>query len=125
MELLDAFPDAEMVALDLLTGIADTVLATPATLRTPLIVLRRTGGADDLITDIPRIQVDCFGTNRRQAADLAERCRQRILAAPATGIGDVSIDQTWTETAPVFAAYGDLNVQRYVATYRIALRRSR
>lgn len=125
MELLPAFPDIEDIGLELLEPVGATVLATPEIITPPLVVVRRTGGADDVITDVPRLQVDCFGANRRQAADMAEQCRQIILAAPATGIGAASIDQTWTESGPIFVDYGDRNTQRYVATYRLALRRSR
>lgn len=125
MELLGAFPDIEDIGLALLEPVGVTVLATPDVITPPLVVVRRTGGADDMITDIPRLQVECFGANRRQTADMAELCRQIILAAPATGIGAASIDQTWTESAPSFVAYDDKNTQRYVATYRIALRRTR
>jgi hypothetical protein len=125
VEILGAFPDIEDFTLDLLAPVAPTVLATPEVIRPPLIVIRRIGGYDDRITDIPRIQVDTFGSTRRQAADLAEQCRQMLLACPATGFGHVSIDQSWTESAPTFAPYGDLKVQRYVATYRLAVRRAR
>lgn len=125
MELLPPFPDIEDVALTLLTPVGPTALATPERITPPLIVIRRTGGLDDMITDTPRIQVDCFGANRRQAADLAEQCRQVVLASPATGFAHTSIDQAWTESAPIFVPYGDLSVQRYVATYRLALRRDR
>lgn len=125
MEQLSAFPDIEDLAMELLEPAGTTVLATPEVITPPLIVIRRIGGFDDLITDIPRIQVDTFGANRRQAADLAEQCRQLILASPATGVGHASIDQAWTESAPVFVAYDDRNTQRYVATYSLALRRVR
>lgn len=125
MELLNAFPDIEDFGLRLLETVAPTALATPEVITPPLIVVRRTGGSDDVITDIPRIQVDCFGANRRQAADMAEQCRQLLLASPATGFDHISIDQSWTESAPTFAPYGDPISQRYVATYRLALRRTR
>lgn len=125
MELLDAFPDIEDFAMELLEPAGPTVLATPEVITPPLIVIRRIGGFDDVITDSPRIQVDVFGATRRQAADLAEQCRQLILASPATGVGHASIDQAWTETAPTFAAYDDRNSQRYIATYGLALRRPR
>jgi hypothetical protein len=125
MELLNAFPDIEDFTLQLLEPVGPTVLATPEVIAPPLVVVRRIGGADDMITDLPRIQVDCFGATRRQAADMSEQCRQLILAAPATGFGHASIDQSWTESAPTFAPYGDPKSQRYVATYRLALRRTR
>lgn len=125
MELLTAFPDIEDFALELLGSVAPTVLATPDTITPPLIAIRRVGGADSLIIDVPRVQVQTFGSTRAQSRDAAEACRQIILASPATGFDGVSIDHAWTETAPVWADYGDQNLQRYVATYRIALRRSR
>lgn len=124
MEPLPAFADIEDIALVLLAPAGSTVLATPEIITPPLVVLRRIGGADDVITDIPWIQVDTFGATRRQAADLAEACRQLILAAPGVGVGHASIDQTWTESAPSFVS-SDRTSQRYVATYRIALRRPR
>lgn len=125
MEVLPPFPDIEDFALVLLETVGPTVLATPEVITPPLIVIRRTGGLDDMITDTSRLQVDTFGATRRQAADLAEQCRQIVLASPATGSGHTSIDQAWTESAPTFVPYGDLKVQRYVATYRLALRRDR
>lgn len=125
MEVLSGFPDIEDFALKLLEPVGPTVLATPEVITPPLVVIRRTGGADDLITDVPRIQVDCFGANRRQASDMAEQCRQIILASPATGFEHTSVDQSWTESAPTFMPYADPKIQRYVATYRLALRRDR
>lgn len=125
MELLPPFSDVEDFGLLLFEVVGPTVLATPERVTPPLIVVRRTGGLDDMITDIPRVQVDVFGATRRQAADLAEQCRQIVLASPATGFAHTSIDQAWTESAPIFVPYGDQNVQRYVATYRLALRRDR
>lgn len=124
MEILHAFPNIEDFFLDLLSTVGSTVLSTPELITPPLVVVRRTGGNDDYLTDIPRIQIDTFGADHRHAADLAEACRQLILASPATG-SPVSIDDAWTESAPAYVAYGDRNSQRYVATYRIALRRVR
>ncbi|MET9262409.1 hypothetical protein [Amycolatopsis sp. NPDC004079] len=125
MELLSPFPDIEDFALALLESAGPTALATPEVIAPPLVVIRRTGGSDDAITDIPRIQVDCYGATRRQAADLAEQCRQLVIASPATGFDHTSIDQSWTESAPVFVPYGDPASQRCTATYRLALRRVR
>lgn len=125
MELLPAFPDAELIALDLLSPAAPTRLATPETLTFPLVIVNRVAGFDDALTDTIAIQVDAFGSNRRQAVDVAEHCRQLILAAPATEVRGVSIDNAWTEAAPAFVAYDDRNTQRFVGTYRIAMRRAR
>lgn len=125
MELLPGFPDVELLALDLLSPAGPTALATPGTITPPLIVVRRVGGNDTYISDVPRLQVTCFGANRGQTAALAEACRQLILASPATGEGAESIDRAWTETAPIYHDYGDQTVQCFVAVYRISLRRAR
>lgn len=125
MELLAAFPDAEDVGLELLAGLAPTYLATPATLAPPLIVVRRVGGFDNKITDRPRLQIQSFGNNHAQARDLAEACRQTILASPATSVAGVNIDQAITEAAPAFVDYGLPGIHRYVATYRLEYRRAR
>lgn len=125
MEILGAFADIEDIVLEMLASVGSTVLATPDVITPPLVVVRRTGGFDDQITDTPRVQVECFGYTRRQTADMAEACRQIILAAPGTGYARTSIDATWTEAAPSYVNYGDRNIQRYVGTYRISLRRPR
>lgn len=125
MELMGAFADIEDIVLEMLASVGSTVLATPDVITPPMVVIRRTGGFDDMITDTPRVQVECFGSTRRQTADMAEACRQIILAAPATGYAGTSIDATWTEAAPTYVNYGDRTIQRYVGTYRISLRRPR
>jgi hypothetical protein len=125
VELLAAFPDAEDIGLDLLAGLGTTVLVTPATLTFPLIVVRRVGGYDNYITDRCRLQVQTFGANHVQARDLAEACRQKVLAAPGAGlVAGVSIDRAVTESAPTFVDYGQPSVHRYVATYRLEFRRA-
>lgn len=125
MELLAAFPDAEDIGLELLADLAPTYLATPATLAPPLIVVRRVGGYDDKITDQSRLQVQTFGSNHVQARNLAEACRQKILASPATKVAGVSIDQAFTDAAPAYVDYGQPAIHRYVATYRLEFRRIR
>lgn len=125
MEVLSAFPDAEDIGLELLAPAGPTRLTTPSTLTTPLIVVRHTGGVSDWITDIPRLQVEAFGSSHRQAVDLAERCRQLILASPATGAAGTSIDRAWVESSPSYMDYGVQNIHWHVATYRLAYRRSR
>jgi hypothetical protein len=126
VELLAAFPDAEDIGLELLTDLGTTVLVTPATLVPPLIVVRRVGGYDTYITDRCRLQVQTFGSTHVQARDLAEACRQKVLAAPAADalVAGVSIDRAVTESAPVFVDYGQPSIHRYVATYRLEYRRS-
>jgi hypothetical protein len=125
MELLAPFTDSEDIGLELFESVGPTALVTPDVITTPLIVVSRTGGADDYLTDIPRLQVDTLAPTHRQAVTLAELCRQRVLASPATGVAGVSIDRAWTESAPSYLDYGDKSVHRYVAAYRLAFRRPR
>lgn len=125
MELLTAFPDAEDVGLELLATAGDVRLATPVDLVPPIIVVRKVGGTDDGITDRPRLEVQVYESSRVAARDLAEQCRQIVLAAPATQVAGVSIDKTATETSPTFVDYGIRTVHRYIATYRLEYRRPR
>ena len=125
MELLAAFPDAEDLGLALLEPLAPTALATPVDLRPPLVVVRRIGGGDNKITDQPRLQVQAYGSTRVQARDLAELCRQTILASPATKVAGVNIDRAVTESGPAFVDYGQPGIHRYIATYRLEYRRPR
>lgn len=125
MELLPGFPDVEDIGLDLLEGLAATVLVTPVTLVPPLIVVRRVGGFDNYFTDVGRLQVQVFGSNHVQARDLAEACRQKILAAPTENlVAHAVIDRAVTESAPTYVDYGQPSVHRYVATYRLEYRRT-
>lgn len=125
MELLAAFPDAEDIGLDLLAGLGPTVLVTPVTLVPPLIVVRRVGGYDTYITDRCRLQVQAFGSTHVQARDLAEACRQKVLAAPGAAlVAGFVIDRAVTDSAPTFVDYGQPSIHRYVATYRLEYRRA-
>lgn len=125
MELLTAFPDAEDIGLDLLADLAPTVLVTPVTLVPPLIMVRRVGGFDTYITDQCRLQVHTFGSSHGQARDLAEACRQTVLAAPgATLAAGFVIDRAVTDSAPLYVDYGQATIHRYVATYRLDFRRA-
>lgn len=125
MELLTAFPDAEDVGLDLLASLGTTVLATPATLVLPLIVVARVGGSDTYVTDVCRMQIQCFGNTHVQARNLAEACRQKILASPGEDtVAGAIIDRAVTDAAPVYVDYGQPSIHRYVASYRLEFRRA-
>lgn len=125
MELLSSFTDIEDVVLVLLEAAGPTVLVTPTTITAPLIVVRRVGGFDNGITDVARIRVQTFGSSHSTASALAEACRQLILASPATHVGGVNIDRAIVESAPVYVDYGQPPLQRYIATYRLEVRRPR
>lgn len=125
MELMSSFVDIEDVALTLLQSAGPTVLATPVTITPPLIVIRRVGGFDNRITDVARLRVQTFGASHATAFALAEACRQLILASPATHVAGVNIDRAVVEAAPAYVDYGQPPLQRYIATYRLEVRRPR
>lgn len=122
---MSSFVDIEDVALALLASAGTVVLATPTTITPPLIVVRRVGGFDNRITDVARLRVQTFGATHTAAYALAETCRQLILASPATRVAGVNIDRAVVEGAPAYVDYGQPPLQRYIATYRIEVRRPR
>jgi hypothetical protein len=90
--------------------------------RMPLIRVRGIGGADDRITDRPRVDVETYAADYPTSRDLAEACRQRLLAYPhITTAGNV--DWAVTESKPTEIPHDDQAVRLVAATYRISFRR--
>ena len=79
-------------------------------------------GSDDGVSDAPLIDLEVFHVDRVEAWNLAEQARQVMLAA--SNKAGVLVDSVSTSSAPVFVFYGP-HVARYVASYRVALRRPR
>lgn len=123
METLPVFPDAELVVMDLLADLGTTVTATPETITGPMIRVQRVGGADDGITDRPRVEVVCYHSTRPLAQALAGLCRQRIAAAGGTLAGSVLIDRTAVESASLNDTYRNPDVRSVPAFYRLEWRR--
>lgn len=127
---LAAWPDAETVVMTLLEPVAPTVTATPAKLVVPVIRVQRVGGSDDGITDHPRMEIACYGSDRAQAWQLAEQCRQVILGSIRTEVitdtGRVLIDTARTDNPPTQVPYPTSeDVRRVAGYYRFAWRRPR
>jgi len=130
VSVLAGFPDAELVVMDLLTPVGITVTATSENLAPPVVVVQRVGGADDGVTDRPRVQVVCFGATRPAAWALAEQARQIVLAAggtvvTGTNITGVFLDSTRTETPSVQLPDPNRDVRAVTAVYRLSYRRPR
>jgi hypothetical protein len=131
--LLAGFADAEEVGLALLQPLtaAETVTSTGETIVPPLIRVQRAGGPDDGLTDYPDLEVLCFGTDRRNAWQLAEQVRQLILAAQGTEILledaalRVTIDHSETTTSPDQVQWADPGQKVVSATYQLQMRRPR
>jgi hypothetical protein len=124
-ELLAAWPDAEVVMLELLEPLAPTVTATPDQIETPLIRVVRTGGSDDGITDSPVVEVTCIGATRTESWALSEQCRQVILASPNTVVGGALIDAAATFTPPQQIPDPDLDKRSVTTNFVLAWRRPR
>jgi hypothetical protein len=123
---LAPWPDAEDTVMALLDGIAPTYTATPATLTMPLITVQRVGGADDGITDYPRVQVTVYGSTRPQAWELAEACRQVLLAAyNTTASNGALIDRVSTVTPASQLPDPNQDARRVMAIYQVEMRRPR
>lgn len=130
--LLPAFADAEQVMLVLLEQTsAATVTALGNPIVPPVIRVNRIGGSDDGLTDFAQLEVVCFGADRGLSWQLAEECRQYVLAARHTevvlpgGATRVVIDDSATTTPAQQIPWPDPGQRPVVATYQLAMRRPR
>lgn len=124
-QLLPGFPDVEEAVTALLDPVAPSVTSTPASFTPPMVQVQRVGGEDDGITDWPVVQVTCYGGTRAAAWQMAEDCRQRILASQGEVPAGILIDfaRTVTPSQQIPDPRADLRV--VTATYRLGLRRPR
>lgn len=128
---LAPFPDAELVALDLLEPLAGdglTVTHTDMDLSAPTIQVQRTGGTDDGVTDRPVLQVTAYGATRQQAWDLFRSAQQVVLASPGTAVsGDyvtgVLIDRARTVVAGRQLPYENPDLRTVVGELGLDFRR--
>ena len=119
------WPDVEasvMEALRAATGVEVSWLA-PADLTVPFVRVTAAGGFDDETTDSPTVDVEAFAPERAEARDLAETCRQAMLALPGRRVGGALFDTTRTVSRPSWVDYANRDVHRFVAVYSVALRR--
>lgn len=120
------WPDIEQTYIKILhdsldVRVADTVPDNVEELP-GFIRVTRGPGDDDGVSDAPLVDLEVFNRDRGQAALLAERARQVMLGS--SNQEGVLIDSVSTATGPQYVYYGD-NVVRYVASYRVTLRRPR
>lgn len=100
------FPDFEQFMIDLFTPIATTVTTLPATSTAlqsalPLLWVRKTAGTLDInaITYKATVKIVVFGTVRTLAQQLGVQVRDAMLAAPATQVNGVTVDNVEETTA--------------------------
>lgn len=121
------WPDIERVYVKTLNNALGVRVATNIpddveTISAGFVRVIRASGADDGITDHPLLDVEAFHPERNGAERLAERARQAILESPNSD--KILVDSAATVSGPARIFYGP-HVERYVATYRLSLRRPR
>lgn len=119
------WPDVEAVAMALLATLAPTGTATPPNLAGPFIAIRRAGGPADLITDRPRLVLDCFGSDRPSAWALARQVQQAVIAAGNKTIAGALIDTAAVRVGLQEIPYGNPNLRRVSGQYELTFRRPR
>ena len=120
---LNPFPDVEDAVMTLIEDLGNVGEVTDAELvdNLPFNRVGRIGGADDQITDRPRITIDTFALTRAQARQIAETIRQRLTSGPLL-VGSVVLDKTITLTGPQDIPWSPA-VRRYSASYQVSVRR--
>lgn len=86
--------------------------------------LSRGPGTDDLVTDAPLVDVECFSTDYGTAEALAEDVRQWFHALNGRKIGLVLVDRARTSTAPQWVDYRNPATIRFIASYRLEFRQT-
>jgi hypothetical protein len=91
---------------------------------TEFIRVARGPGADDLITDAPLIDVECFSTDFSTAEALAEAVRQWFHRLSGRTVDGVLVDRVRTSTSPEWLDYRNPGTNRFVASYRLEYRQA-
>lgn len=86
--------------------------------------LARGPGSDDMITDSPVVDVECFSSDYNTAAVLAEDVRQWFHALNGRKVGGVLVDKVRTVLAPEWVDYRNPATNRFVASYRLEFRQT-
>lgn len=127
---LAPFADPQQALADLLGDLAAVAYAGARTLaaiqagKTPAIRVNRTGGTDDLVTDISVMAVTVFAKDAATALSTAEACRQRLTSDRCFGTAHGMIDRAVTLSAPQLVTSPDVAAtQCATASYQISMRR--
>lgn len=90
---------------------------------TKFVRMTRGPGSDDMITDAPVIDVECFSNDYGTADTLAEDVRQWFHALNGRQVGLVLVDRVRTNVAPAWVDYRNPGTNRFVASYRLEQRK--
>lgn len=120
------WPDVEKLAVAYLNAALSVRVGTkvPSDVSTlpGFVRVVRGPGADDGVTDSPLLDVETFAPSQGAAADLAEDARQAVHALRGKAVNGALVDSVSTATGPVWVSYQNPDLDRYVASYRLALR---
>jgi hypothetical protein len=81
-------------------------------------------GTDDLITDAPLIDVECFSSDYATAEALSEDVRQWFHRLAGRRVNGVLVDKVRTSVSPQWVDYRNPGTNRFVASYRPEYRQS-
>jgi hypothetical protein len=86
--------------------------------------MARGPGSDDMVTDSPIIDAECFSTSYDTAAVLSEDVRQWFHALRGRKIAGVLVDKVHTVSSPAWIDYRNPKTNRFVASYRLEYRQT-
>lgn len=110
-------------ALDLAPGLVATKVRADVDTLAKFVRVARGPGSDDSVTDSPLLDVETFTLNSADAWNLAEDARLAMHALAGKAVNGALVDSVTTATAPTEVDYGNPKVTRYVASYRLHLRK--
>lgn len=93
----------------------------PNPFTTPLVTVRRVGGADSVVIDRARIDLQVWHSSEASAYNLANLLRAFMLAMPGVHSGVTVYDVT-TFSGPSLIWDADRNLPRILLTFEVAVR---
>lgn len=122
-DALPAFPDAELLMVDLLAPLGvDVGVETPASF-VRFVRALRTGGTDDGITDSPILGVTTYAPTRAESQLLTRGVARLIAEAAATEVAGTLIDYTSVYTGPIEQPDQNPDIRAVTTYYVIEYRR--
>lgn len=88
---------------------------------TPTVTVRRSGGADSVVIDRPRVDIQVWHSNLADATDLANLCRAHMLAMPGVRSG-VTVYKVTTFSGPSLIWDTDRNLPRLLLSFEQLVR---
>jgi hypothetical protein len=118
------YADVEALLVAYLAPLGNTGVELPNDVQSqvPFVQVTRIGGQDDYITDVANVDLDCFGTTRKQARDLSRAVQALMLQLRHTRVNGVLVDQVETILGPTWVDFQDEHLKRYVLTYAVSSR---